>query len=95
MNYYDFIKRTGITIRSSYFDSAILPMYAQSGMSEQDFCKHFSEIATKTTGAKIITITDIGRKVTSDDFYQLHDIEGDCCTFTELLNSCDDTIGTT
>lgn len=93
MNYNSFINDSGITVRKSYYDSAIVPMYEQSGKSEQDFCKDFPEIIAEISGAHIIEVTDIKKKIVSDDFYQLHNCKGHKCTFIELINSCDDTIG--
>lgn len=91
MTYQSFINDTGLIVRHSYYESAIVPMYHKIGRSEQDFCANFREIVAKVSGAKIITITDIGREVVSDDFYQLHE-RGQTCTLAELLNSCDDTV---
>lgn len=92
MTYHSFMNDTGLVVRHSYYEGAIVPMHRQSGMSVQDFCANFREIVAKVSGAKIITITDIGREVVSDDFYQLHD-RGQTCTLAELLNSYDDTTG--
>ena len=92
MTYHSFMNDTGLVVRHSYYEGAIVPMHRQRGMSEQDFCTNFREIVAKVSGAKIITITDIGREVVSDDFYQLHE-HGQTCTLAELLNSCDDTTG--
>ena len=94
MNYEQFMKLSGLTVRKSYYDSAVIHIYNTSGgLSEQDFCERFPDIVAELTGARTITVSDVGTRVITDDFYQLHEIRGDTCTLAELLNSCDDTQG--
>ena len=68
MNYNSFINDSGITVRKSYYESAIVPMFEQSDKSEQDFCKDFPEIIAEISGAHIIEVTDIKKRIVSDDF---------------------------
>ena len=93
MTYEDFLKNSGLVVRKSYYDGAVVPMFRDSGLSEQDFCARFADIVCEMTGARIITISDNVCKVVSDDFLQLHERTGDKCTLIELLNATDDTIG--
>lgn len=96
MTYEMFMQRSGLFVRKSYYESGILPLMKASimhGMTEQGFFKEIRGIIVGATGARFIRVTDANITVSTDDFYQMHDWQGNECTLAELLNSCDDTIG--
>lgn len=93
MDKHYFMDRTKLIIRDSYFESAVIPMYKNSGMTEKEFCNSFTDLISDLTGCRIIHVTDANIYVLTDDFYQLHGIQEDYCTLLDLLNSCDDSVG--
>lgn len=93
MDKHYFMDRTKLIVRESYFESAVIPMYKDSGMTEKEFCDNFTDLISDLTGCRIIHVTDANIYVLTDDFYELHDIQDDYCTLLDLLNRCDDSIG--
>lgn len=93
MDKYYFMDRTGLIVRDSYFESAVIPMYKGSGMTEDEFCDSFADLISDLTGCRIIHVADANIYILTDDFYQLHDMQDDYCSLLDLLNSCDDCVG--
>lgn len=92
MNYKSFMRDSAMLVRKSYYDTAVMPMFEKSGMSELDFCKRFPQIVTDETDGRIITVLGMGVKISTGDFYQMHDFQGDTCHIEDILNATDDTI---
>lgn len=92
----EFIQKSGIFVRNSYFESGILPLmraFSALRMSEDEFFKEVKSIISTATGARFIRVIDAGITVSTDDFYQMHEWTSDECTLSDLLNICDDTVG--
>ena len=93
MNYKSFIRDSAMLVRKSYYDTAVVPMFEKSGMSEQDFCAKFPQIVIDETDGRIIEVCGMGVKISTGDFYQMHDFKGETCHIEDILNATDDTMG--
>lgn len=93
MTYKSFMRDSACLCRKSYYESAIIPLYKKSGLSELDFCRKFPQIVADETDGRLLTVYGMGVKVSTGDFWQLHDVEGDCINIEDILNATDDTIG--
>lgn len=93
MTYKSFMRDSSCLCRKSYYESAVIPLYEKSGLSEFDFCRKFPQIVTDETDGRIIEVCGMGVKISTGDFYQMDDFKGETCHIEDILNATDDTIG--